>query len=432
LSTTQACLGPFRNNGEQHLLYIEAEDNTGLRSLGIIRFTVVRATFENDLLFVDDARLAGDQFFGNPPQMDPPRGEWPTASELDTFFFARGGFTMPEPHYPPGTISTPGIFHGYAFDTIGTRGRTRGILPLAVLGKYKHVVWYTDANGSSYPNSPTDPFSPITAIRLMSSPGQPSTISTYLKQGGTLWMFGGGAAYGSLVPWNLRGSPSSVYLEEAGELVPGRFMYDFPHWRNGVEVLPATQANRLVPNFQFPFVNPTTAPGRGWIGQPSYDLLPRRLQPKDYATDPLPPLREQNPGLFYLTTYTAEYTHLPNFIREDADTIPGGAEESQLDTLYLTAGGSAQPTKPVMTYYHGFENPAAGAADRRSRVVFSGFPLWYFQRDQIIPVADWVLQQVFGLSHDGSSRAPNAAAARAAAVRTAAARAAMARRAGAR
>jgi hypothetical protein len=42
-----------------------------------------------------------------------------------------------------------------------------------------------------------------------------------------------------------------------------------------------------------------------------------------------------------------------------------------------------------MTLYHGGENPT---------FVFSGFPVWYFQRAQAIPLVDFVLQRIWGLS----------------------------------
>ena len=76
--------------------------------------------------------------------MDPPAGPWPTAAELDTFLFARGG--VPWRSYPAGTLSPPGIFSGYEFDTIGTRGISAdGVVPLSLLGQYRHIVWYTDS-----------------------------------------------------------------------------------------------------------------------------------------------------------------------------------------------------------------------------------------------------------------------------------------------
>src|SRR5207244_2123964 len=49
VNVKSATLGPFAG-GEVHRLYVEAEDNVGLRSLGIVRFVSVAATFEKPLL----------------------------------------------------------------------------------------------------------------------------------------------------------------------------------------------------------------------------------------------------------------------------------------------------------------------------------------------------------------------------------------------
>ena len=194
LATTSATIGPFSPLGpkrETHRLYIEAEDLNGLKSLGIVSMIIVRPTFTDELLFVDDTRLRPDQAAAGPPgQVVPPLGPWPTAAELDTFLFARGGY--PWRSYPVGTTSAAGVFNGYPFDTIGTRGLINGV-PLSVLGNYRHVVWYTDETGANYSGSPLDASTPITALRMMSSPGRSSALAAYVRQGGRVWVCGGGA-----------------------------------------------------------------------------------------------------------------------------------------------------------------------------------------------------------------------------------------------
>ena len=42
-----------------------------------------------------------------------------------------------------------------------------------------------------------------------------------------------------------------------------------------------------------------------------------------------------------------------------------------------------------MTYYHGFQSP---------QMVFCGFPLWFFQRAQVVELSDFVLQDIFGFT----------------------------------
>src|SRR5262245_50561708 len=353
LLTISATIGPFDVvPSPDHLFFIEAEDNNGLRSLGIIHFTVVRATFENPLLFVDDTRLTPDtkNLAGG---YDPPRGTWPTAAELDTFFFAKGGY--PWKGYPgvgpngdilnPAnySISPKGVFNGYPFgpeDTLGTRGILSGIVPLGRLGKYRLVVWYTDDVGATYTGSPIELLAPITSLRLMSQAGQPSTISTYMKQGGKVWMFGGGAAYSTLIAWGKRNTPSDDWTNQDLELIPGRFMFDFAHWQSSVGIRPARQAFLNTPDFA---VWDNAAPGRGWsnhgmdhtLNQPNYDLLinnPRTymgfLSGRTCTSDPPPPQRFCN-SFYLVTSYAAEFIGRvlpnpspPNFVREDADPSP--------------------------------------------------------------------------------------------------------------
>jgi len=418
-NTTAATVGPFTTNQERHLFFVEAEDNNGLSSLGIINFTVVKSTFENPLLFVDDTRLRPDLRsgpVGGP--VDAPAQPWPTAAELDTFLFAKGG--VPWRSYPAGTISPPGIFNGYAYDTIGTRGISAdGTVPLSLLGQYRHIVWYTDETGASYTSSPNDRSTPITALRLVNSPGRPVILSTYMTQGyltngGKVWLCGGGAAYATLVTWNKANTAPSEYtsIEPNPELRPGRMMYDFAHWREGVQMLPAVNARRFGLNTGGSAGVGTNRPGRHWPpnpplptppAPPNYALLPTNLDPKSLTTDPPPPLR--NPDSFWLRgEYSAEYIHRATFIREDYNDDPDIVTEfSTLDTLYLARGGTAVPNSPVMTFYHGRENQP---------LVFSGFNFWYWRRPQCIQLVDWVLQSVWGLTRDtGASREPSVPAA---------------------
>ena len=407
INITSTTVGPFTVNGEEHLFYIEAEDNNGLKSLGIIRFTVVRATFELSLLFVDDTRLRVDQrTSASNPAIRPPIGTWPTKAELDTFLFAKGGY--PWRFYPPGTLSPPGIFNGYHFDTLGTRGISAdGTVPLSTLGKYKHIVWYVD-QAAAVGNA---------ALRIGNSPGRPATLSTYLTQGylsdgGKVWVCGGGAAYASLISWNKSGTPPNEYnnLEPNPELRPGRLMYDFVHWRESIQMNTAGGARKFGTTG---FGVGTNRPGRHWPpgappptppSPPNYDLLPAALTAKTDATDPPPPYRGLNDANWLRVDYTAEYIDQPTHTREDYDDNPDILKEyATLDTLYLTVGGVVGSNKPVMTYYHGRDNQP---------LVFSGFNFWYWQRSQCIQLVDWVLQSVWGLQRDPEPRTPGVSARR--------------------
>src|SRR5262249_36223761 len=142
------------------------------------------------------------------------------------------------------------------------------------------------------------------------------------------------------------------------ELIPGRFMYDFPHWQSAVASRPgARQVLINTPNFA-PWDNATM--GRNWSGQgmnrdlsqPNYaglinDPVMQILKGRTCATDPPSPLRTCN-SFYLLPSYDAEYIgrnptlpSVPNFIRENASTNPDITDEqSTLDTLYNAAGGS--------------------------------------------------------------------------------------------
>ncbi len=406
-TTTSATVGPFHpppGSALTRWLYIEAEDTRGFRSLGIVEMVTRRPAFNQELLIVDDTRLKVDIRSTSGPDVDPPSGPWPTAAELDTFLFAKGGF--PWRSYPAGTVSPPGIFNGYEYDTIGTRGISLdGTVPVSLLALYRHVVWYVDETGATFLSLPTDRNTPITALRFMSAPGQASSLAAYIAQGGRVWLCGGGAAYATLRPWNRVGTSPNDYTSRDLELVPGRMMYDFVHWREGVQMLSSIQARKFGTTS---FGVGANRPGRGWPSNPipptppappDYSLLPATLRTRTPATDPVPPLRRDD--LFvYPGRYPAEYISRPNFIREDyddhSDTV---AEYSTLDTLYLTLGSPALFYSPCMTYYHGREN---------APIVFSGFSPWVWQRDQCIQLVDWVLQSVWGLPRDaGASRAPS-------------------------
>ena len=104
-----------------HYFYIEERDDLGDKSLAVVRLTVVSLAPTHELLVVDDTRLEPDKFSiatGCPFLYTKP---WPSAAELDTFLYARGGVPWRCAQADPTAISVPGLLAGYAFDTLGTR-----------------------------------------------------------------------------------------------------------------------------------------------------------------------------------------------------------------------------------------------------------------------------------------------------------------------
>jgi hypothetical protein len=393
LLTTSATVGPFPGGGE-HRFYIEAVDNNDLRSLGIVRFQVVAATFEKEILVVDDTRMVGDERVVGSICVKPPIGQWPTAAELDTFLFAKGN--VPWRCYPAGTISPPGLFAGYEFDTLGTRtGSNEIVVRLARLGDYRHVVWVIDARGATNTRPGSDAAQPMTSLRYMSTPGRFNALSAYIKQGGKVWLTGGGGGYATTFPWNVTTNDGQgiTFSDVHGELIPGRFMYDFAAWRSEFKVAAAPM-----------FINRFLGRNPSWPGVPDYNRLPVTMRSRTQSLDPFPPGREGQPGsLFYKSTVDAEFMSVQNFVLEDLNPDPDLVDEqSVLDTLYrvVTFQLPAQSAERVtMTYYHGVLS---------APFVFTGFAIWDYTRADCQALVDFVLQDIWGLSKNAPAASRSA------------------------
>jgi hypothetical protein len=408
---TSVTLPPFEPSSfepEPHVLYIEAMQGTGcsgsvsLPALGVVRFDVVRPTFNHDLLIVDDTRYILDKISIGTDcynAANRPLGNWPTAAELDTFLYARGG--VPWKCYPPaGTVlSSPGIFNGYSFDTLGTNLRIANLtVPLSRLGQYRHVIWMVDAAGALNSKPGTDSgdlAGPQTAMRYMNNNQRANTLAAYVGQGGRVWLVGS-AATASMINFNrtlndnaLPAPQTLTFRNADNELLPGRFVYDQAHWRSEfkqykVNVSSAGRIKRYLGRFE-------SAPG-------PYGTLPIEIQLKSSGTDPFPPNRTGSQSVFYQTQFDVEFLSASNEILEDLDPGPGAVFQSTLDTLYKVTGSSLQPdTGPgalqsvVMTRYHGLDN---------EEFILTGFNIWSFRRAQCVTVVDFVLQQLWGLSRN--------------------------------
>ena len=370
---------PGAGGATTHYFYLEAEDDLDLRSLAVVQFTVVRASFDKELLVVDDTWFTPDRV-GTAGCVTSALGQWPSAAELDTFLYAAGD--KPYRCYPAGARSPAGVFAGYSLDTLGTHFTTAASFNLRRLDRYRNIIWMTDLNSAFAYTGPYNTFfRPMPLLRALSAPAVANPLSTWLLQGGRLWLMGGGSAYSTLINFDAPRSPDNIFSAALGELGPGRLMYDNAHWKSEVRVLHSFRARRSA-----------RAVG-AWAGAPDYTLLPETLFEKSIATDPLPPLRT---GTFYLTSYAAEHLFKPNSVLEHlAGEPPGTPASSVLDTLYETQSGEAGSGWPLMTVYHGRE---------ASLFVFTGFPIWYFQRSQTIELVDFVLGRLWGLSRQPIAR----------------------------
>ncbi len=408
---TSATVGPFlgASGRESHKLYVEAYDALGLRSLAIVEVTFIRPTFDRDLLILNDTRFGVQATVpGHPDSLVPPLGAWPTAAELDSFLFAVGGVRWRST--PMGTLSSPGVFKGYAFDTLSARsyvlGRNVSTIPLEVLSHYRHIVWMTDGWATQSYYFPTDgryydPRLFMATLIRMSAAGTENALATWVQGGGKLWALGGGFGSATNLEWN-NTSNDSLYVRTFGafgprpDLTPGRFMYDFAHWKSEFkqsrEPIQAQVSRALFPV-------------GGGQADAAWSLLPSRMSVKSPTSDPLPPYR--TPANFYTATSSAylEYLSKPNSVLEDKNPSAQHAGEVHvLDTLMVATGpGLPEPgpapavdrmVNPVMTYYHGAE---CGS------VVFSGFDIWSWSRPDCVRLVDAVLGGVWGLSRNANA-----------------------------
>ena len=370
---TSATIPPPPDGVFVRRLYVEVLDQNGLLTLTSLRIQYYRPTFARDLLIVDDTRLTLDQVVNG--ALRPPIGPWPTAAELDSFLFARGG--VPWRGYPAGTLSRPGLFAGYSFDTLGTFSATPSHISADLLSQYRHVIWYVDAKSA---NIRAQGGQPVTALRWMSK-GRENALAAYVQAGGKLWLLGGGAGYASTIEWRAPGNITNTFSSARGELVPGQFMYEYPHWRSEFtyDLLPLGVVRATL---------------RTNGEERDLSRFPMTLDARTPATDPLPPLRT-SPGAFYAMLGAAEYLTQPNTILENHND--NSRRRSPLDTLYNLPNIGSGPGFPVMTFYHGRENGA---------VLFSGFDIWSFRRDQCSQLVDAVLQGIWGLSRVSGTPTP--------------------------
>jgi hypothetical protein len=392
----------------QHFLYIEAKDNNGFASLGIVAFKLVVASFNQDLLVVDDTRREADSFLG-PGQLDTYKDFWPSSTELDTLLFARGGVPWRATQNPTsGVMSVPGVFAGYAFDTLGT---AQGLefpsngVTLETLGRYRHVVWIVDPKGGAIKSGSATTAYPITVLCYMSDRGRASSLAAYVQAGGRVWLMGGGAATASINAFpefagnNAAGNP--VWTNSDNELVPGRLMYDAAHWQSGFSNAKAFVTVRRSPRADEIAASPWSHPDRwtgGEVRSPDYRKLPEEMRPLERGVDPLPPTRlARQTGLYYPNVFSCEYLMVPNVVTEDVDPSDTDVHiASTLDSVYdVSSLLLLRSPAPIMTWYHGNE---------ANRFVFTGFTPWLFKREDFIGLTDFVLQDIWGLHREPVDR----------------------------
>jgi hypothetical protein len=382
-----------------HLLYIEAADNNGFPSLGIVEIQVVEARFDREVLIVDDTRRELDKFL-QADVLDTYKQEWPSATELDTFLFARGGVPWRATQEPlSGETSVPGLFAGYSFDTLGTRlgleVPSHGV-KFSTLTQYRQVVWVVDVTAATYLDIMGA--RPMSVLAYMCSPSGVNTLGAYLRAGGRVWLCGGGAVTSSIDAFNEERNDlplDRVYSDVGGELVPGRLLWDAAHWRSSVSAksplvtLARSPRAEQIADAPWSHTDYWTA---AEVRAPDYRRLPAEFRLRAPELDRLPPTRTaRQASSFYSSSTTVEYLFEQNHIVEDVDLSDEGVSmQATLDTV-IEARSIAllRNPAPVMTWYHGANV---------NRFVTTGFAPWALTRADAIAITDFVLQDLWGLS----------------------------------
>jgi hypothetical protein len=216
--------------------------------------------------------------------------------------FARGGYPWRQTQEPPsGVTSPPGVFAGYAFDTLGTRlgleVPSNGVT-LETLGRYRHVVWIVDPKGGAITSaSATDAF-PVTVLCYMSDRGQreqPVRVRAgrrpCLADG--RWGRDGVDQRLPRVRRQQRGR-QPVWTNSDNELCRGRLMYDAAHWQSGFSNVKALVTVQRSPARDEIAASPWAHPDRwtgGEVRSPDYRKLPEVMRPLESSGDLVPPTR---------------------------------------------------------------------------------------------------------------------------------------------
>jgi hypothetical protein len=227
------------------------------------------------------------------------------------------------------------------------------------------MVDYTSAVMSNAPWSPTAPSCWLA--------WDPQPLASYIQAGGEVWLVGA-CGYATMKAYNRVGTNPLVFSDRDNELVPGRFVYDYPHWRSELTAGATTdQLGRF---------------GTKYASFPEFVILKQVGSPEDAP----PPLRLPDP-FWYRMQNRVEYISRPNEILESGASV--------LDTIYKATVSSSNPVPfPVMTVYRGSEC---------GQVVMTGVDIWGWSRSSCVGLVDGVLQGIWGLQRNpGAPRVASA------------------------
>ena len=402
LAEQSATVGPFTGT-DPHYLFVEARDNGGGMSLVTTQINIVQRT--SQFLVIDDVQGPVDMDYGptNPSSFQP-YGNFPTEAVLDTLLYAVGG--KPYKHRPTGTLSRPGMFAGFDYDTLDYRFRLSQGLPQDLLFRYAAVIIYTTrsdvlAGGTQF--NPT-----LDALRFATFRQLINPLVSYVAHGGKLWLFGDGIFYGLLLS---PGDPVAALpkFPPFGSFVSEYMKLNTLYYLGGNGLNPKDYLVGATP-----YLPAYTTPGRPW--PPDTTRVYVRV-----CDDPrVGPAASRNvarwdglPCLHWATEFNDWPSGFPTgesgvaFVAWPLDEIetfgPPGSQYAApaLDTLYLYrsvnyigGGRYTNPDgKPVMCAYEGNDS---------GPVVWTGMSLWYFDREDLRQLAAKVLGS-FGIHSVGDA-----------------------------
>ena len=407
LNESSVLLGPFAATPDQddiHRLYVEARDDASIWTrVGIEIRAVAKA---RGVLIVDDFFASPDRDYGPAdPRSFQPWGNFPTEAVLDTLMFAVG--SVPYRHRPPGTLSPPGMFAGFDYDTLDylfVNPKTG--VPLDLMLRYRAIVWFTSFRDASRSPIPHQPPQPYCALRYACRPVNFNPLVPFLQHGGRLWLFGDGIA-------------SAIGLGETENLVntpgPGSYLYDYLDVRSRIDRSGTDPWGEDLSDRAVPYLPESATPGRPWPPDSTRkfargDCDETRVGPtavrerERWASLPCLHLTKEFADwpAGFPSTFKCNYVSLPLAIPADPSTIVNGVFEPAVDTLYLyrahfynpSPGYKSADGKPVMFSYWGADH---------GHVVWTDLPLWMFDRTELQQLAREVMRN-FGISPESDPR----------------------------
>jgi hypothetical protein len=360
-----------------HTLFVEAIDDVGMTTLGMIEINIVPFTMDRNLLWVDD--FASNNF----TQVD---YSMPTENEHDTFWLSICGGAQ---GFNPGTD----VYDAYYSHSMAQP-------PLEYIGRYRNIIW---SFGSSKDNGVLDDVILFTPESMVGAGTTPVTnsLAMFLRKGGHLLTEGRAERGGGLAaclqaaaqvfPLNLRCEITGPRTDCSGDTsgVNTIAYRDFcvtmidkvvGTFRSDADMPMRRVRNYDCMSYAVKADDPVT---QALVGLPDQlDLWSTVTQPGRYF-DPMAP--EPYPGGFtYVEAYDPAYWMNRNMVGSQPCFHPMFLMRTKNSSSALNNAAAAL----VLTKYENVVPSTGGVA---AKSFHFGFPLWFFNRTQV----DQIMHVVF-------------------------------------